>query len=138
MKFTISDGNYDYLEKTEEFISLYNNHNIRPVEIRKQLNLTINQYNRIRNKLHEENRIKLRRQIRKPQPKKPRRKCGAYYTTHHNGKYTYYHVKKGGVYYCLAKTEEQAKMIVERLKECDWDKKQVRRIKEEVIQCQMD
>lgn len=131
MNFNITDGNKDYYNKEPEFIRLYNNPKITTRNIKKQLNLTACQYRNLRKKCLQDNTIKLRQ---------PGRKKENNYKTHPKnysrilrGGYTYFAVYKNNKHYCNVKKREHAEAIVKKLREVDWDKTELERIKKEVM-----
>lgn len=132
MNFTISDGDYTYLEKTPEFVEEYNKGQLNTNGIIEKLNITRGEYRKLRKHAIEENLLQLKR--------KPNRKKKETYKTNpkHYGKQLvkgipYWRVYKNTTYYCTVKKEKHAKEIVKRLEKCNWDKNQVNKIKQEVI-----
>ena len=127
MNFHIIDG-YDELEKYEEdFIQAYNDPTIPATSIPSKLGLTINEYNRLRNQLHEDGKIELRRRIRQRNPKRLKKnKC---YSLTRTGWFTYYQIVRNRKYYGTVKTEKQAKKMVELMEKVDWDKSKFNEIK---------
>lgn len=113
------------------FAEYYNDWSITTNEIRKKLKLTRTEYDTLRKQALEDGLIETRplnyRKIMKQKKSK-----NYYFLKSRNG-YDRYVIRKNGEYYCCCKTKEQAKLIVERLRECDWDKSQAQRIKQEVI-----
>jgi len=125
--FTIVEG-YNDLEKYEEnFIEVYNDKSIPACEIPDLLNISKNEYQRLRRNLHDAGKIKLRRASpNKNRKKLKKNKC--YSITRSNG-YTYYQIVKNREYYCSVKTEAQAKKMVELMEKVDWDKSKMAEIK---------
>ena len=124
----IIDGNDDYLLLKDDFIKLYNNKNISVKDIREKLNLSLRKYHKLRKECSEEGLLKLRYPPHKKKEKNPK-----YYSPVNRSIYgESYNVRHKGVYYCICKTVEEAELIVKKLKECDWDKSQIERIKNEV------
>ena len=131
MNFTITSGDNDFLNKEEEFIQLYNAGEITTRKIIERLDLTRNEYRKLRKKcLQEETIIK-----RRPGPKKIPgcRTNPRYYSRHLSKGHTYFIVRRKDVYYCEVKKERDAKEIVERLKRCGWNKDRLPDILEEVL-----
>ena len=125
----VVDGNTDYLLKKDEFIKLYNNEDISVKEIQKRLKLSLVQYRQLRKKCIEEGLLKLRHHpyhVKKEKPPK------YYYPANRSIHHESYDIRRKGVYYCICKTVAEAELTVKKLKECDWDKSQIERIKKEV------
>ena len=125
----VVNGNRDYLVHEEKFIEYYNNPDMTVKEITKRLGITPHEFTLLRKKCNEEGKIKLRPAYRK---KKQKHKPKYYSINYRQGKTDYYQVYRKGVYYCSCHTVREAELIVEKLKECDWDKSQIKRIKQEV------
>lgn len=124
----IIDGNNDYLMQKEEFAAYYNDRTIPVKELQKKLQLTLQQYRNLRKECHEEGLIQLRRANNKKKERKPK-----YYSPiNRRIEGESYNVRRKGVYYCCCKTVREAELIVKKLKECDWDKNQLDRIRKEV------
>ena len=124
----IIDGNNDYLLLKDEFVELYNNRQIPVIKIQEKLNLSLRKYHKLRKECNEEGLLKLRYPPHKKKEKTPK-----YYSPVNRSIYgESYNVKYKGVYYCICKTVEEAELIVKKLKECDWDKNEIERIKKEV------
>ena len=130
MNYNIIDGNDDYLELVPEFTELYNNKKIKVNSIKKRLGLSKNMYNKLLKYCKEENLITPRR---KPNKRRETYKTNPKnYSQISNGKYISFAVRKNGVHYCNCKTAREAEQIVEKLRECNWDKSQLSRIRAEV------
>ena len=128
LNFKVVDG--DYLEDyEEEFIRLYNNRRIRTADIPSKLGISESNYRFLYRRLMEEHKLNDRSKNHK---KTVRRKPKHYIYEVRRGKRTYFAIKKNEVYYGCYKRREEAKEVVERLKECDWDKKQLQRIRERI------
>lgn len=66
--------------------------------------------------------------------KKKEHKTPKNYTKMPNGVYTIHKVRNGRTYYCgTCETEEQAKSIVARMRENNWDMRKLEKIREEVL-----
>lgn len=127
-KMRVIDGNNDYLLRKEEFAEQYNNRTISVKELQKKLQLTLQQYRNLRKECYEEGLIKLRRANNQKKERKPK-----YYSPINRNIYgESYNVRRKGVYYCCCKTVAEAELIVKKLKECEWDKNEIERIKKEV------
>ena len=125
----VVDGNTDYLLKKDDFIKLYNDKNIPVKEIQKRLKLTLTQYRKIRKECIDEGLLKLRHppyHTKKENPPK------YYYPANRSIHRESYDIHRKGVYYCICKTVAEAELTVKKLKECEWDKSQIERIKKEV------
>ena len=132
MNFKITSGsNNSWLEKEPRFIKLYNDGELTTRNIKKLLELTENEYRQLRRKCISDGSIVLR--------KPGRRKENSYKTNPKNYSKSlskgipYFRVTHNGVYFCNVKKRRHAELIVERLRECGWDKSQVPRILEEVM-----
>ena len=124
----VIDGNNDYLLRKNEFAELYNNTTISVREIQKRLKLTLSQYRKLRKECEEAGLINLRYATHKKKERIPKYYSPVNRSIHHES----YNVRRRGVYYCVCKTVEEAELTVKKLKECDWDKSQIERIKKEV------
>ena len=124
--FKIVDGTYP---PDEEFIELYNE-GYRKKEIMEKINITERQYISLRRRLGKGD--KLQQRSKNYHMKEP------YYTPRGNihinrvGSHTYFKVWKKGEYYCNCASHREAELIVERLKQCNWDKSKIRQIRAEV------
>ena len=127
MNFNIIDGNDNYLQLTHEFSQLYNNPKIPITTIKKTLKINNNTYNKLIRETEQKGLIKRRR---RPYKKKTsyRKKPKHYYLLRH-GKYQYYCIRYLGEYYCICKTIEETEYVIKKLKECNWDKKQLKKIR---------
>jgi len=118
----------------EEFINLYNNPNISVKEIYKKLGWTTKKYCRLRKKALKEKRIHERQPRNRKPREKPKRKITNYTYNHHSRKFL---VRKGKnykmIHYGCYDTREQAEKIVEELRKCNWDKKQLKKIEKKVL-----
>ena len=128
MEFHIINGNDDYLNKTPEFAEEYNKGELSVPKLKEKLNLTNNEYRKLRKHCIEEGLITLKKKGRRKKQKTPK----YYYMINRTGK-PYYEIRKWGKFYCNTSTESQAKEIVRRLKKCNWDISQVDLIKKNVI-----
>lgn len=125
MKFRIIEGQTD-TGLYEKYIELYNQ-GIPVMEIRQRLSITGRKMKVFREKAVKEGRI-IARGHTNTRPQKP------VPDALHYCKYLYgFQIKYRGIYYCCCKTEEQAKQIVSKLKECNWDKSKANEIKQEVM-----
>lgn len=74
-----------------------------------------------------------KKEKKKPMKKKEHKKPKNY-TKMQSGSYAIHKVKNGKYYYCgTCGTEEQAKNIVARMRENNWDMKKLEKIREEVL-----
>ena len=132
MNFRIIEGNDDYMDKLPEFVEAYNSNKLSVPDLRKELDLSRNDYRKLRKHCFEENLVTPKtRGRRKKQKTFPKPRNYSKYKA--QGKYTYYTIYHNDTHYCNVKTEAQAKEIVKRLTAVDWDKTQAPRIKQEVI-----
>ena len=131
-EFRIVEGNDDFLEKVPEFVRLYNNHDIKIVDLRKRLNISRGLYRRLLKYCVDEKLLTLRRQGRNV--KKPH--TPTYITRSiNNGKECYMISKTINMvehYFCKTYDYKTAERIVELLKDCEWDKNELPRIKKAV------
>lgn len=127
VNFKISDDKSDYWSKYEDVIRLYNK-GLPYTKIVEKLSLSSRAYNILIKNARENKRIKYRRKYKKRVKKhdEPR-----YYSLLCNKKG--YMINKGSTYFGTCKTENQAKEIVKKLKECNWNKNKFKQIKKEVI-----
>lgn len=133
MKFHITQGN-TYEDMIDPFTRLYNDTSNTVKDIMTELNITTNQYRRLRKYCIEENLINRRK---KPYTKKQTYKTHPkYYSkSRNNGKEYYFVIKTVDgerVYYGCFPTASMAECMVEKLKACDWDKNRVGELKQEV------
>ena len=133
MNFHITQGN-TYEELIDPFTRLYNDTSNTVKDIMTELNITTNQYRRLRKYCIEENLINRRK---KPYTKKQTYKTHPkYYSkSRNNGKEYYFVIKTVDgerVYYGCFPTASMAECMVEKLKACDWDKNRVGELKQEV------
>ena len=134
MNFTIVDGNDNYLDKAEEFSKLYNNKKIRIADLKKRLEINTCTYNKLLRYCKETNLITPRR---KPYRKKPTYKTHPrHYSAVRYRDTFYWAVKYKGKHYCNCKPREEAAYIVDKLRECDWDKTQLEKIRSDYRKCQ--
>ena len=117
-------------EDFDRFVELYNNHSISVNELKERMGLSRYEYRRYWLKAKTEGLLDLRSSCGYRR-KFEYRDVKNYHWVYNNG-YSGYQVRKWGVYYCTCRTEEEAKKVVERLRECDWDKSMVEKIKLEV------
>ncbi len=125
----VIDGDRDYLLKKEDFIKLYNDRSFTVKDIRRELDLSLQEFRLLRNRCNEEGSITLRPSGRS---RKPKRKPKFYSVAYHGLAKETYQICRKDVYYCNCDSVREAEMIVEKLKECGWDKSQVQTIKKEV------
>lgn len=133
MKFHITQGN-TYEDMIDPFTRLYNDTSNTVKDIMTELNITTNQYRRLRKYCIEENLVNRRK---KPYTKKQTYKTHPkYYSkSRNNGKEYYFVIKTVDgerVYYGCFPTASMAECMVEKLKACDWDKNRVGELKQEV------
>ena len=133
MNFHITQGN-TYEELIDPFTRLYNDTSNTVKDIMTELNITTNQYRRLRKYCIEENLVNRRK---KPYTKKQTYKTHPkYYSkSRNNGKEYYFVIKTVDgerVYYGCFPTASMAECMVEKLKACDWDKNRVGELKQEV------
>ena len=135
MNFQIIDGDQDWLQLIPEFTRLYNNKNIRVNTIKKRINIGKNTYFKLLRECREKGLITPRR--------RPNKKPDTYKT---KPKYYHHAVTKGIEYYRVVKRingentyfaqfkkARQAELMVEKLKECDWDYSRRYELKREVL-----
>lgn len=138
MNFNIIEGDpKDYWDNYEEFIRLYNANELKVTEIKKQLNLTDSEYRRYRRHALKENRLDIdtrnpnykslmgRPKNQKHEPKNYTRSGGRFYV--------YKNIDGEKILFGGYPSEDIAKQIVVKLKECNWDKKQLPKIQKEVM-----
>jgi len=125
----IVDGNNDYLLLEGKFIPLYNDWDIPVQRIKKDLGLSEQQFRKLRRKCDEEGTITLRPFHK---PRKPKRVPKNYSPINRNMYKESYSVRYNGEYFCICDTVEEAELTVSKLRECNWDKSQLKRIKKEV------
>lgn len=125
----VIDGNDDYLLLKGEFAEMYNNRHFTVKEIQDKLKLTLRQYRNLRKECNEEGLITLRRANNQKKKKEIKNYSVGNRSIYGGGNFN---VRHNGLYYCCCHSVQEAEMIVEKLRECDWDKSQVDRIKKEV------
>ena len=129
LNFNIVDGNNDYLDLVPTFTELYNDKSIKVAEIKRRLGLTKNSYNQLWKYCKEECLITPRR---KPNRKKPSYKTNPkYYSQTRRGNVEYWTITYKQEYFCTCKSVKEAEYVVARLKECNWDKNELPRIRSE-------
>ena len=132
MKCKVIDGDRDYLERVPEFVELYNNKNIKVATIKKRMKLGQAEYRGLFRHCREEGLLNLR-VTKQRRVKQPGYKTNPlHYSQTVRGDNAHFTVSYRHEYYCACKTAKEASLIVERLKECNWDKKELPRIREEV------
>ena len=99
----------------ERFIHLYNNTSMCVPKIKKELNLTHNEYTKLRNSLNQKGLLILRG-FKKKRTKKREVKNYSYSNT-----LKVYDIRKRNRYYGTVKTKEQAERYVELLKQNNWN-----------------
>lgn len=131
LTFNIVEGEpEDYWENYEEFLRLYNENTMPVKRIKEKLNLNETKYNQYRKRAIEENRLESRYNVYT--------KRGSYTpaTYCHQTAYNTFSVQKymngKSVSFGTYKNKRTAKKVVEKLKECNWDKNELPRIKREV------
>ena len=135
MNFRVIDGDDDYLELVDDFIQLYNHSSINVNEICEVLGVPYNIYCKLRKYCVEEGLIILRR------GKKPNgggyRLNPSYIGRCLTDSGEYWQIRKfidGSVeYFGNYKRYSDAELVVNRLIMCDWDKSQLDKIREEVL-----
>ncbi len=127
MNFKIIENSPSIWDKEEEIIKLYNQ-GLLIKEISEKLNVSSPALSRVLKKLKSEGKIIPR--DNRGKTKKKKRTPKYYHRTHPNGGFC---ICKKRVHYGYVKTARQAERFVELLKECNWDKSQCQRIKEEVM-----
>ena len=135
MNFNIIDGNNDWINLTPTFIELYNNPEITVPKIREKLNITNNEYRKLRKHCIENKLVSKRKTYR---PRKRTYKTNPKYYCHTVQKgIEYYHVQRrlNGemVHFANFKKAKHAKRMVELLTECNWDKSRAKELKEVVL-----
>lgn len=101
--------------KEETFIETYNDNNLSLRKIRRKLGLKHNEFDKIRNQLIQEGKIKPRT-FKAPRKKPHIPKNYSFCNTTKN-----YQIRKNGVYFGCVKKEQEARKFVELLKEKNWD-----------------
>lgn len=129
MNFKVVDGTYND-DLIPNFVEMYN-HNRTVKEICEKLNLTICNYNSLRKKCFKQGLLKDRRLGRPLKKSKETYRTKATYVQK-NGKY--WDIRKNGIYYCYVKDYRVGLRIVEKLKECGWDKSKVKEIMQEMTE----
>ena len=132
MNFNVIDGDRNYLQKTEAFVEEYNRNYLSVTKLCEKLNITRNEYRKLRKHCVEENLITLKRKPNKR--KKTYRTHPKYYSKTITRGQVYWKVHKNNKYICNCKTRQQAEEIVKRLKKVDWDLKYLNNIKEDVME----
>lgn len=114
----------------EPFMELYQK-GVKIDDIMARLELSQNEYRHLLHYGFDNDLISKRKKSKK---RKPKGRQGPFrnYTTTSLGYFKIYYKR---VYYCTVKREEDAIEVVRRLRECNWDKSQVARIKREVCGC---
>jgi hypothetical protein len=134
MNFNIIDGNQDWLTLLPQFTRLYNNHEIPVTQIKKQLNIGKNTYNKLWKESKENGLITPRR---KPNKKRTYRTHPKYYSPTTTRGITYFrvakHINGKYTYFCQFKKKEQAELMVEKLKKVNWNQSQTEQLKSEVL-----
>ena len=135
----------EYEEKYDEFVKLYNNHEITVEDIRKELGLNVKQYNLARRRALSEGLIKNRRTAAKDKkigrPKLKKKKKHKHYShARSSGKFNvvkrfYKNNEVINVYCGTYDLEEQAIMVAEEMNKVGWDKKYLNQIREKVFEC---
>ena len=129
MNFNIIDGDNDYLQYTDAFAELYNDNNVKVNDIRERLQISRGVYRKLRRHCIQNGLIKSRR---KPYKKRETYKTNPKnYSQTRRGDVEYFTVTKNHKHYCNCKTAKEAEYIVSRLRECDWDKTELPRIRRE-------
>ena len=137
MNFNIIEGEpEDYWDDYEEFIELYNANELRVTEIRDKLQLSQNKYRRYREHAFKENRLEFDKRnpnIRKQRGRRPMKKLHPKYY-YKEGKQYYVRKRVNGefVYYGAYASQGIAEEVVKKLKECNWNKKELSRIQKEL------
>lgn len=132
INFHIVEGEpEDFWDHYQKFITLYNE-NIMPVKrIKEKLRLSESKYNQYRNRAIEENKLEPRYNVYTS-------KRGSYTpaTYCHQTACNTYSVQKWmgdkSVSFGTYKNKRTAKKVVEKLKECNWNKEELPRIKREM------
>ena len=131
MNFKIINGNNDWLKQVDNFVELYNDITINSKTIISKLKLTVNEYRQLRKHCINEGLITPRKS---PHPQKSKQKqepTHIYYNGYSfivkkrvAGEYVY-----GGSY----RKHSDAVKVRDALKKCNWDKNQIKQIKQEVL-----
>lgn len=133
LNFRVVEGEpEDYWDKYEEFIRLYNDNRIPVRRIKEKLGLRETKYNQYRNRAIEENKLELRYNVYVS--KKGGYTPAKYY---HETNCGTFHVQKWmgnrSVSFGTYRSERIAKEIVKKLKEVNWNKDELHRIRKEVL-----
>lgn len=116
--FNLIEDTTDHLTpKLPRFAKLYMG-NLTVKEIQKQLNITINEYRKLRNIAAKQNLIKLRKSGR-PKNKKRSRKPRNIYPDYSR---RYYPVRNKGEYYCCCKSMKEAEIMRDYLRGNNWSR----------------
>lgn len=115
------------MDQYEKFIELYNK-GLTYRKIQEKLDICYSKCFRFFRKARDEGRITPRGKGNPPREK--HKVTNIHRTNPYQNKYN---IKHSGVYYCTVRGYGNAEKIVERLKECDWDKSQVKEIKRSVL-----
>lgn len=136
VNFRVVDGVYEEYDSLlyEQFIRLYNDESVTVQGIRDLLNMNSKKFTKYRRKALEENHIRPRKQHTIKKKKKQGRQIKNYTFNPHINKWQ---VKKGKKYktetYGAYESEEIAEKIVEKLRECNWNKNYLKKIQKEVL-----
>ena len=127
MNFNIVESP-DLDSRLDEFVELYNGDELKCRDIIDEMNISTSNYRTLRKKAHRKGLL-----IQKKRGAKFKEKDNTYrgvnVCIHGRG----FCIRRRGVYYGYFKNYEDAIQVAEQLKECDWDKSQVLRIKKEVL-----
>lgn len=132
MNFKIVEGD-TLMQHKDEFIILYNDPSIAVKDIPNLLDISHANMQRLRKICKEEGKIRLRPNRNKTAWEKKHFKP-RWYGASRRGEKIYWQIKKKGVYYGYVHTVVQAKEMVRRLKECNWDKSKAKEIRDFVVE----
>lgn len=128
MNFNIIENHNPYSDIIKDFADDYNSRELYAYELREKYHLNANSFRNIRKQALKQGLINNRRYVcKKNIPKN-------YY--YHKTNHVWCVVKNINherVYFGGYKTEEEAQLIVEELKKCNWDKSKLRSIKFKVL-----
>ena len=134
VNFKVIDGDDSFYTKADTFIRLYTDKKYTIESICSELNLTVNQYNRLRDYCAEFKGLSVKNKIGKFKKCNGSVSLPKYYSRTMFGTFQVRKTVNGKVIaYGVYKTPEIADAIVERLIECDWDKNELERIRKEVL-----
>lgn len=131
MNFRIVEGKDSLWDRADEFMEYYNDYSISITKLIEKMGITRNQYRRLRNYCDKNGWIVLRR--RSPNQKKKLVRQSKNYRFDNYAYIVEKTINNEYIYFGRYKRKWEAEEVVKKLKECNWDKSQLDRIKEEVL-----